>query len=115
VLSLVIALLLCLRSRHLSGKVQRWSMLIPAAVVVLVNLLHVAPEQPVFGRIAVVLTLALVAGTLLLLLGERLPGNRMRPYWGRATEILETLTAIAVIPLLLQVLHVYELMRGLAG
>jgi type VII secretion integral membrane protein EccD len=115
VLSMVIALLLCLRSRHQSGKVQRWSMLVPAAILVLANLLHVGPEQTGFGRIAAVLAPVLVAGTALLLLGERLPGNRMRPYWGRATEILESLTAIAVIPLLLQVLHVYELMRGLAG
>ncbi|WP_410611353.1 type VII secretion integral membrane protein EccD [Amycolatopsis sp. lyj-109] len=115
VLSLVIAFLLCLRSRHQAGTVQRWSLLVPAAVVVLANLLHIGPEQTGFGRIAVVFAPVLVAAALLLLLGERLPGRRMRPYWGRAIEILESLTAVAVIPLLLQMLHVYELMRGLAG
>nr|WP_091291277.1 type VII secretion integral membrane protein EccD [Amycolatopsis xylanica] len=115
VLSLVIAFLLYLRSRHPGGLVQRWSILVPASVAVVANLVHIGTEQGQLGRLLAVFVPVFAAGALLLLSAERLPGKRLRPYWGRAVEILESVTAIAVIPILLQVLHVYATMRGLAG
>ena len=54
-------------------------------------------------------------GVGLLYLVDVMPGRRLRPYWGRLVDILESFTAVALLPLLLQVLHVYGLMRGLAG
>ncbi|PWW63301.1 type VII secretion integral membrane protein EccD [Actinokineospora spheciospongiae] len=115
VLSLVMAFLLLLRSRHPSGLAARWAFVVPALVVVVTNLLHVGAEQTGGARLLVVFLPVLVVGLLLLLAGERLPGRRLRPYWGRAVEILESVTAIAVVPILLQVLGVYAAMRGLAG
>ncbi|WIY07498.1 type VII secretion integral membrane protein EccD [Amycolatopsis mongoliensis] len=114
VLALVIALLLVLRSRHPNGVAQRWAVLTPAGVVVLMVVAYLGLAQPRDARFSVVVSLALAAG-LLLLGGERLPGRRFRPYWGRAVEIFELITAIAVLPILLQVLHVYTFMRNLAG
>jgi hypothetical protein len=35
--------------------------------------------------------------------------------WGHLGDLLEIVTAIAVLPLLLQVLHAYAYFRGLAG
>lgn len=112
--ALVIALLLVLRSRHPSGMMQRWAVLAPAAVVVLLVAADLGLAQPMETRFVVVVPLVLFAG-LFLLGGERLPGKRFRPYWGRTVEILELITAIAVLPILLQVLHVYSFMRHLAG
>ncbi|MDQ7810873.1 type VII secretion integral membrane protein EccD [Amycolatopsis sp. A133] len=113
-LGLVLALLLVLRSRHPNGVVQRWAVLVPAAITVLVVVAALGLAAAPATRFVVVVPLALVAG-LLLLGGERLPGRRFRPYWGRAVEIFELITAVAVLPILLQVLHVYTFMRNLAG
>jgi type VII secretion integral membrane protein EccD len=115
VLSLVMAFLLLLRARHPAGLVQRWSMLVPAAVCVVANVVHIGAEQTQFGRVLVVFLPLVAVGALLLLCSARLPGLRLRPYWGRAVEILEMLTSISIIPILLQVLHVYATMRGLGG
>lgn len=115
VLSLVIALLLLLRARHPSGVVQRWSIVAPAIVCVVVNLRHIATEQTGFGRLLAVCVPLFAAGVVMLLFSRLLPGKRQRPYWGRAVEILESVTAVAVIPILLQILGVYAWMRGLAG
>ncbi len=113
-LALVIALLLVLRSRHPNGVVQRWALLFPAGVVVVMAVAVLGTAQPAETRLVVVVPLAFAAG-LLLLGAERLPGRRFRPYWGRTVEIFELITAIAVLPILLQVLHVYTFMRNLAG
>lgn len=115
VLSLVIAFLLLLRARHPIGVVQRWAIMVPAIVCVVENLRHIATEQTEFGRLLAVCVPLFVAGVVMLLFSRLLPGKRQRPYWGRAVEILESVTAVAVIPILLQVLGVYAWMRGLAG
>jgi type VII secretion integral membrane protein EccD len=115
VLSLVIAFLLFLRTRHPSGVVQRWAIIVPASVSVVVNLHVIAGERTEFGRLLAVFLPLFVVGVVLLLFSRVLPGTRQRPYWGRAVEILESISAVAVIPILLQVLGVYAWMRGLAG
>ncbi|UMP06952.1 type VII secretion integral membrane protein EccD [Amycolatopsis sp. EV170708-02-1] len=115
VLSLVMAFLLFLRARHPAGLTQRWAILVPAAVCVVANLVHIAGEQTLFGRVLAIFLPLVAAGVLLLLFSKKLPGIRLRPYWGRAVEILELLTSIAIIPILLQILHVYATMRGLGG
>ncbi|MBE1461411.1 type VII secretion integral membrane protein EccD [Kibdelosporangium phytohabitans] len=115
VLSLVIAFLLLLRTRHPSGAVQRWAILVPATVTVVENLRQIAAEQGELGRLLVICAPLLAVGLVMLMFSRLLPGQRFRPYWGRAAEILETLTAVAVVPILLQVLGVYAWMRGLAG
>jgi type VII secretion integral membrane protein EccD len=111
----VVALLLLLRARHLGGAVQRWSMLVPAGVTVTVEIFVLAHGQPLFVRLAEIWAPSLVVALGLFVASDKLPNWRLRPYWGRAVEIFETLTAVALVPLLLAVLNVYALMRGLAG
>lgn len=41
--------------------------------------------------------------------------RRLRPVWGHVANIVETVAALAIIPVLLQVLGVYAFARGLAG
>lgn len=114
-LSLVIAVLLLLRTRHPSGVVQRWSVIVPAVVCVVANVVRFAGERTESGRLLAVCLPLFACGVVLLLFSRVMPGRRQRPYWGRAVEILESLVAIGVIPILLQVLGVYAWMRGLAG
>jgi type VII secretion integral membrane protein EccD len=114
-LSVVMALLLFLRSRHPDGAAQRWAVLAPASVAVVANIVHIGAEHTDVERVLYVFLPVFAVGALLLLCSQRLPGRRLRPYWGRAVEIFELLTAIAVVPILLQVLGVYTMMRGLAG
>ncbi|MET0190789.1 MAG: type VII secretion integral membrane protein EccD [Pseudonocardia sediminis] len=111
----VVALLLFLRSRHPDGLLQRWSVLVPAGLAVAANLLVLGAAQDTLGRLLGVWLPVIAVGALLLLGSDRLPGRRLRPYWGRAVDIFESLTAVATLPLLLQVLGVYATMRGLAG
>ncbi|TDV42163.1 type VII secretion integral membrane protein EccD [Actinophytocola oryzae] len=115
VLSLVIAFLLFLRSRHPSGVVQRWAVVLPAIVCVMVNLHQFAGERTETGRLLAAVLPLFALGVVLLLFSKMMPGKRLRPYWGRAVEILESVAAVAVVPILLQVLGVYAWMRGLAG
>ncbi|MFR9731787.1 type VII secretion integral membrane protein EccD [Saccharopolyspora sp. MS10] len=111
----VVSLLLFLRSRHPDGAVQRWSIVVPAATgFATCALLVVTWTGPLTAILATWLP-SLAVGGLLLVFSEYLPGRRLRPYWGRAVDIFESLTAVAVLPLLLQLLHVYATMRGLAG
>ncbi|MFL6119489.1 type VII secretion integral membrane protein EccD [Actinophytocola sp.] len=115
VLSLVIAFLLLLRTRHPSGVVQRWAVMLPAIVCVGTNIYQFAGERTESGRLLAVVLPLFAVGVVLLLFSRMLPARRLRPYWGRAVEILESVAAVAVIPILLQVLGVYAWMRGLAG
>lgn len=113
--SVVVAFLLLLRARHPNGVAQRWSHVAPAALCAVLTVLHVGGEQDPLVLVLAVCLPVFAVGVLLLLGGQRLPGRRLAPYWGRAVEIVELLTAIAILPLLLQVLDVYATMRGLAG
>lgn len=62
------------------------------------------------------LLLGLLVGAVLLLVGAwRLPPTRLLPVWGHTADILEMLTALAVLPLLLELLHVYSHVRSSVG
>jgi type VII secretion integral membrane protein EccD len=111
----VCALLLFLRARHLNGVLARWSLLVPAAAAVVAVVLRLAFGDDPLDRVLAVLTPLVLAGAAFVVLTPVLPGRRMRPYWGRAVDILEYTTAIAVVPVLLAVLDVYARVRGLSG
>ncbi|NWJ74059.1 type VII secretion integral membrane protein EccD [Pseudonocardia sp. ICBG1122] len=112
---LVVAALMALRTRHLDSVVARWSALAPVVTALVVCAVGVAPALSPTARVLGLWLPVLAAGAVLAVSAERLPGHRLRPYWGRAVEIVESLTAVAVLPLLLQVLGVFAWMRGLAG
>ncbi len=111
----VCALLLFMRSRHLSGVVPRWSLLVPAMAAVVTIVLRLGFGHHPLDRVLAMLTPLVLVGAALVVLTSVLPGRRMRPYWGRAVDIFEHATAIAVIPLLLAILDVYAWVRGLSG
>jgi type VII secretion integral membrane protein EccD len=114
VLASVLSLLLLVHARAMGARWHRLAALVPGAYgVTLVGLRlgvgFVGPER-----------LALVAGVLVVAGGLTataltVPGRRLLPYWGRAADILHSLLAAALIPLLLLDLGVYHVLRGLFG
>lgn len=65
-------------------------------------------------RLMVVLGLVVVFGVAVAA-ALRPASRRLRPVWGHVANIVETVTALAIVPVLLQVLGVYAFARGLAG
>ncbi|MCS0603753.1 type VII secretion integral membrane protein EccD [Streptomyces sp. LP11] len=113
-LPLALSLAVLLRARGTNGTLQRVSAVLAGAYGIgLVLIVRVAPTGP--GGRAVVLAVLLAAALALLVGAWRLPRARLLPVWGHFGDLLEILTAIALLPLLLQVLHAYAYFRGLAG
>jgi ESX secretion system protein EccD len=111
----ICSVLLLLRSRHLGGTAQRWSLIAPAGFAAVINVLRLATGHDPSGRVLGFGIPLFAVGIVLLVLSVALPGRRLRPYWGRAVDILELLTAVSVLPVLLAVLRVYALIRGASG
>ncbi|MFJ9907444.1 type VII secretion integral membrane protein EccD [Streptomyces sp. NPDC101152] len=106
---------LLLRSKSLQAPWQR----IPEAFGGVLGLLTVvlswsASASSLATRSALLLGL-LVAAVLLLVGAWRLPRVRLLPVWGHTADILELLTALALLPLLLQLLHTYAYFRVLVS
>jgi type VII secretion integral membrane protein EccD len=110
VVAIDVIVLLLLHSRLLVAARQKLAIILPAvagavALAVAAGLRADAHSWPV-----IVCALALVAG--LLLTGERaIPGHKFLPHWGRAGDLLHTLTAVAVIPTVLWLLNLYQFAR----
>ncbi|MGW0999539.1 type VII secretion integral membrane protein EccD [Streptomyces sp. NPDC002523] len=114
VFPLVFSVTVLLRARELTGVIQRVSTALAGATgPILVLLVTVAPHGtgPRFAALAGLLA----AIALLLVAAERLPDRRLLPIWGHIGDIGEWVTAIALLPLLLQIVHAYSFMRSLAG
>jgi hypothetical protein len=114
---LLVALLgtgMLLRSRILIGAWQRMAAVVPGAVAAAALLIA---EVHILGPSAAPYTL-LIASLLtgaLLFAASYLPSRKLLPFWGRSADILETMVGVAVVPILLQVLHVYGWARGFSG
>ncbi|BBA96921.1 hypothetical protein RVR_2443 [Actinacidiphila reveromycinica] len=113
VVPLVFGASVLLRARELTGVVQRVATVIGgAAGPVAVAMFVVAPHGTGTRLVVLVAMLAVACG--LLLAAERLPGRRLLPIWGHLGDIAEWITTIALVPLLLQVVHIYAHVRALA-
>ncbi|ROO63205.1 type VII secretion integral membrane protein EccD [Micromonospora sp. Llam0] len=114
-LALVIAALISMRSRHMSGLVTRWATLTPAIALVLFDLLRFAADRSDLTRAVVLAPAVVVIAGAILTAGGTLPGRRLRPYWGRTVDILEIVIAVALIPVLGAVLGIYPMIRAWAS
>ncbi|MFI0227194.1 type VII secretion integral membrane protein EccD [Streptomyces lydicus] len=114
VLATVLGGAVLLRTRVLVGPWQRIPMAVGGALGPLLVLLSLLESAPPVVR-AVLLLVLLAAAGLLLVAARRMPGSRPLPVWGHAGDLLETWTAVALIPLLLQLVHVYAAIRSLVG
>ncbi|WP_254708719.1 type VII secretion integral membrane protein EccD [Streptomyces lunaelactis] len=113
-LPLALSAAVLLRARGVGGTLQRVPVVLAGGYgLAVVLVVRVAPAGPA-GR-AAVLAVLLAAAALLLVGAWRLPHGRLLPVWGHIGDLLEIVTAVALLPLLLRVLHVYAYFRGLAG
>jgi type VII secretion integral membrane protein EccD len=99
--------LMLLHARALVSARHRLAVVIPAVTgaAVLVTVAGLRADASAWP--AVMAAVAVAAG--LLLAGERsLPGYRPLPHWGRAGDLLQTATAVALIPAVLWLLNLYE-------
>jgi type VII secretion integral membrane protein EccD len=114
-LALVACTVLLLRSRVLLSAWQRMAMIVPAVLGLLVLAFHCAQALSFQQRLAFEVGALLAFAACLLAASRALPGRRVLPYWGRAADLAETLTALGLIPLVFQVLGLYAYVRGLTG
>jgi type VII secretion integral membrane protein EccD len=102
-----LGLALLLRSRAFRSRAARLSLMIP-------GYLAIGLAIGSLGGVAAVA--ALVAGCAALTwIGVWLPGHRPSPVWGRAADILDIASVVALFPLALGVAGVLEYFRGLGG
>lgn len=114
-LSAAICGVLALRFRMLTHTGQRLAVLLPAAYGAGLLTMRMAQAVPASLRLWLGVALLLLIGCGALVAARLLPERQVRPHWGRAAELLESLAAVALVPLLLGVLGVFGLIRGLGG
>ncbi|MER5600182.1 type VII secretion integral membrane protein EccD, partial [Streptomyces sp. NPDC002265] len=108
----VLALLLLVHGRGMVNVWQRLALVLPGAWGVALLVFALTSDTPAADRPAVVAGL-LASATLLAVASWTVPGRRMLPYWGRAAELLQSLLAIALLPLALWVLGVFAALRAI--
>ncbi|MER7913729.1 type VII secretion integral membrane protein EccD, partial [Streptomyces sp. NPDC096068] len=113
-LSLVLSTGLLLRARAMTGVRPRAALAVCGTLGLAAALCATAVHGGPATRGLVALAL-LGAAALLDLAARRPPGQRMLPVWGHGADLLETLLALALVPLLLHLVGVYAFFRALAG
>ncbi len=109
-----LSLLLLLHCRAIGSIPQRLALLLPGAYGVALLVFRLTMSQPTGGRLGVLAGLLALA-VVLLVVAWTVPGRRLLPYWGRAADLLHSLTAVALLPLSLLVCGVYHLLRSMNG
>jgi type VII secretion integral membrane protein EccD len=109
-----VIVLMLLHSRVLVAARHRLAAVIPASVGAAVLVCAAGLRADAHDWLALLAGLVAVAG--LLLAGERsLPGHKLLPHWGRAGDLLQTLTAVALIPAVLWLIDLYGFARAVRG
>jgi type VII secretion integral membrane protein EccD len=110
IVAMDVIVLLLLHSRLLVAARQKLAVIGPAVTGAVVLAVATGLRADTQSLPVLVAALAVLAG--LLLTGERtIPGHKFLPHWGRAGDVLHTLTAAAVIPAVLWLLNLYEFAR----
>lgn len=114
VVAIVAIVLMLLHSRVLVAARHRLAAVVPASLGAGVLICAAGLRAGTHGWLVLLAALATAAG--LLLVGERaLPGHKLLPHWGRAGDLLQTLTAVALIPAVLWLLDLYGFARTVRG
>jgi type VII secretion integral membrane protein EccD len=114
-MGLSLSLSLLLRARVFEGRVQRaWLLtasLLGVALPAAAAATGAGPEAILYGIVPGLVVLALAVAGIALWLAAARP----TPFWGRAADIVDIILMIALIPLALAVMDVYETIRGLVS
>ena len=110
VVAIDVIVLMLLNSRVLVAARHRLAAVIPACVGAAVLVCAAGLRSDAQDWLPLLAVLAV--GTGLLLAAERsLPGHKLLPHWGRAGDVLQTVTSVALIPGVLWLLNLYEFAR----
>jgi ESX secretion system protein EccD len=103
-----------LRARALTVAWQRAGLALSGAAglafVVVARSAALGPADRALLLLGLLLTVAGLVAT-----ARRLPRRRLLPVWGYTADLLETWSAVALVPLLCQLLHVFAHLRALIG
>jgi type VII secretion integral membrane protein EccD len=106
---------LLLRARVFRGRGQRaWMLAAGLAGLGALDIGLALRGSQVTALAGVLLPLLVLAGVVIGM-AMWLPGHRPTPFWGRASDIIDMIVIISLIPLALAVLDVYSAVRGLSG
>lgn len=110
----LLVLLMALHGRSLGTAWQRLALVVPAALGALLMVIAIAGNHAPAGTLPAAASL-LVTAVLLAVASWTVPGRRLLPYWGRAGDLLQSVTAVALLPAVLWVLGVYQALRAVNG
>ncbi|MET9017316.1 type VII secretion integral membrane protein EccD [Streptomyces olivaceoviridis] len=111
---LVLSVLLGLHGRSLGTSWQRIALSLPAGIGTVLLIVELAARHGRHGELLGIAALLLCAA-LAAVVSWTVPGRRLLPYWGRAGDLIQSGAALALLPLALWVLDVYQRLRGLFG
>ncbi|MFF2328599.1 MULTISPECIES: type VII secretion integral membrane protein EccD [unclassified Streptomyces] len=111
---IVLAVLLGLHGRSLGTSWQRIALSLPAGIGMVLLVVELAVRHGERGELLGTAALMLAAA-LTAIVSWTVPGRRLLPYWGRAGDLLQSGAALALLPLTLWVLDVYQHLRSLFG
>ncbi|HEX3783779.1 MAG TPA: type VII secretion integral membrane protein EccD [Pseudonocardiaceae bacterium] len=108
----VLGLLALLHGRSLGGVVHRLLVTMPGVYGILLVVTVLGWRATLDTRLLIVGGLVLLAAVIAVA-AWTVPGRRMLPHWGHAANILHSLLAASLVPLVLQVFGVYGMLRGI--
>ncbi len=111
---LAMSLLLLLHGRGLGNVWQRLALSVAGAWGAALLLVVSARNLDAVDRLVLTAGLMGLAATIIIA-SWTVPGRRLVPYWGRAAELLHSLAAISMLPLMLWSMGVYGFLRGING
>ncbi len=113
-LVLTAAVLHLVRSRSFIGVVQRLSMVTVGCSLLLAEVVLHTQDDPTVLLVLAVLGFGVLAAGFVVA-ARFLPGRPLVPHLGRAAEIVETIAALALVPLALAAMSIYARVRGIPG
>jgi len=106
--------LLLLQARTLVAARHRLATMIPAICGAMVLVAVVGLRAADRDLVALLAGVVLATG-LILAAGRSLPGHKLLPHWGRAGDILQSLTAAGLIPATLWLTGLFHIARTVRG
>jgi type VII secretion integral membrane protein EccD len=103
-----------LAARPMTSAWHRVALVAPAVAGLVAATLHAAATQPLL-RLLLPVAVVPFGAVVLIVVARVVPGRRMMPYWGRIGDLLQTVAALAMLPVLLAILDVYGYARALGG
>ena len=111
----VIGLALLLRARAFIGLQQRLSLLLAGTLMVVLAFLIGLGRQSEMVQLGLGSAVMVLTALMLTYYAAAVYNKIITPVWGRIGDITEWLAIMAILPILLQVLHMYSRFRGMTS